>query len=297
MMKPEPTMTASPLATASGEPLKVKPLHLGRAAAWFARCSRGTAVRRVIFYGLLLAVWDWASRSGPWPSYVLPEPAAVAEALYWGVRDGHYLPATLNSLIRLSQGYVIALTAGVLLGALIAAHKVIDDTVGSLMVGLQALPSICWLPLAILWFGLNEQAIIFVVVMGSLFSIVLSVDSGIRQVPALTINAAKNLGLSGARLYWFVVLPSALPSIAAGLKQGWAFAWRSLMAAELLYYTLSLGSLLQTGRDLNDVSSVVAVMLVIVAVGVAFSQGLFAPLERWIEARWGHGALRGARTW
>lgn len=262
------------------------------------RMGRSPSIRRVVFYGLLLALWADVSRQGPWPSYLLPGPIEVGEALYWGLLEGQYLEATANSLARLVQGYALALVIGAFVGALIAAHPIIDDTVGSVVIGLQALPSVCWLPLAILWFGLNERAVIFVVVMGSLFSIVLSVEIGIRQTPKLVINAARNLGLSGPRLYWQVVLPSALPTIAGGLKQGWAFAWRSLMAAELLFYTLSLGNLLQTGRDLNDVAAVMSVMLMIVAVGVVFGQLLFAPLERWIASRWGHGAgARVAASW
>lgn len=253
-----------------------------------ARISRVPTVRRIVFYALLLALWAEVSRRGPWPPYLLPGPAEVGEALYWGLVEGQYLQATANSFARLIQGYAIALAIGIALGASIAAHTIVRDTIGSLMIGLQALPSVCWLPLAILWFGLNERAIIFVVFMGSLFSIVLSVESGIRQAPALLINGARNLGVRGSQLYLRVILPSALPAIAGGLKQGWAFAWRSLMAAELLFYTLSLGNLLQTGRDLNDVATVVSVMVVIVIVGVAVGQLLFAPIERWIAARWGH---------
>ena len=148
----------------------------------------------------------------------------------------------------------------------------------------------CWLPLAILWFGLNERAITFVVVMGSLFSIVLGVQSGIANTSPVFVKAARNLGAGGVRLYTDVVLPAAFPTILAGLKQGWAFAWRSLMAAELLYFSLSLGNLLQTGRDLNDAAQVMAVMTLIIAVGVAFNQALFAPIERRIAERWGFGA-------
>lgn len=254
--------------------------------------------RRLVFYGSLIGIWATVAGHGPWPPYLLPGPADVGQALYWGVVEGQYLQATLNSLSRLVQGYAIALVIGLLVGASIAAHSIVRDTVGSLMVGLQALPSVCWLPIAILWFGLSEHAIIFVVVMGSLFSIALSVEMGIRHAPPLLIDGARNLGVRGSQLYLRVILPSALPTIAGGLKQAWAFAWRSLMAAELLFYTLSLGNLLQTGRDLNDVAAVVSVMVVIVIVGVAFGQVLFAPLERWIAVRWGHrNDSKGAASW
>ena len=197
-----------------------------------------------------------------------------------------------SSLLRLLAGYGIALIGGVVLGTLLVRYKALRETVGALIVGLQALPSVCWLPLAILWFGLNERAIIFVVVMGSLFSIVLGVQDGIGNTSPVFVKAARNLGATGVRLYTEVVLPAAFPTILAGLKQGWAFAWRSLMAAELLYFSLSLGNLLQTGRDLNDAAAVMAVMTLIVLIGVTFNQLLFAPLERRVAERWGFGTTR-----
>jgi NitT/TauT family transport system permease protein len=159
--------------------------------------------------------------------------------------------------------------------------------VGSLVLGLQALPSVCWLPLAILWLGLSEQAIIFVVVMGALFSITLGVDAGVKNTSPIYLKAARNLGSRGLGVYTQVILPSALPAILSGLKQGWSFAWRSLMAGELLYYTLSLGNLLQTGRDLNDAAQVMAVMLLIIILGVSIDSLIFAPIERRVRSRWG----------
>jgi NitT/TauT family transport system permease protein len=257
-----------------------------------ARARRTTFIRRMVFYAGLLVLWELLSRSGLWPDYLFPGPIAVLQSLINGFSQGLYIQAMLVSLARLVIGYVISLVIGVLLGALIARNKLIEDTLGSLVIGLQALPSVCWLPLAILWLGLNERAILFVVIMGSLFSIVLGVESGIKNTPAIFTKAGRNLGANGVRLYWQVVLPSAFPTILAGLKQGWAFAWRSLMAAELLFFTLSLGNLLQTGRDFNDAATVMSVMVVIIAVGVAFNQLLFAPIERRVAERWGFGVTK-----
>lgn len=254
------------------------------------RAKRATMIRRVVFYTALLALWQLLAQSGLWPIYLFPGPIEVAQALIGGLQSGLYVQGALVSLLRLLIGYGLSLVIGVVLGALIARNKFVEDTLGSLVIGLQALPSVCWLPLAILWFGLNERAIIFVVVMGSLFSIVLGVDSGIKNTPPIFTKAARNLGANGLRLYLQVVLPSAFPTILAGLKQGWAFAWRSLMAAELLYFTLSLGNLLQTGRDFNDAAAVMSVMVVIIVVGVAFNQLLFAPIERRVAERWGFNA-------
>jgi len=264
------------------------------AAARFrpAAVLRTASARRAIFFAGLLAAWEALSRLGPWPDYLMPGPLAVGEALVAGVQSGLFMQGAWVSLLRLGAGYGISLVGGVLVGTLLARFRALDETVGALIVGLQALPSVCWLPLAILWFGLNEQAITFVVVMGSLFSIVLGVQGGIANTSPIFVKAARNLGATGVRLYTQVVLPSAFPTILAGLKQGWAFAWRSLMAAELLYFSLSLGNLLQTGRDLNDAAQVMAVMVVIIAIGVAFNQVIFAPLERRVAERWGFGASR-----
>jgi NitT/TauT family transport system permease protein len=194
----------------------------------------------------------------------------------------------LVSLKTVAIGYGLSVVLGVTLGLLIGRHRLLEETLGSLVMGLQALPSVCWLPLAILWIGLNERAIIFVVVMGALFSITLGVDAGVKNTPPLYVQAARNLGTRGVGLYWQVILPAALPAILGGLKQGWSFAWRSLMAGELLFYSLSLGNLLQTGRDLNDVAMVVSVMALIISIGVAVDRLVFAPLERRVRRRWGY---------
>jgi NitT/TauT family transport system permease protein len=261
-------------------------------AGSLTRLLTPTRVRRATFFALLLVGWELFSRYGPWPDYLMPGPLAVGRAIASGLQSGLFVRGAASSLLRLLAGYGIALVGGVVLGTLLVRYKALRETVGALIVGLQALPSVCWLPLAILWFGLNERAIIFVVVMGSLFSIVLGVQDGIGNTSPVFVKAARNLGATGVRLYTEVVLPAAFPTILAGLKQGWAFAWRSLMAAELLYFSLSLGNLLQTGRDLNDAAAVMAVMTLIVLIGVTFNQLLFAPLERRVAERWGFGTTR-----
>lgn len=149
------------------------------------------------------------------------------------------------------------------------------------------LTSICWFPLAILWFGLSEFSILFIVGMGTFFSVVNSTVAGVKNVPPLYLRAGLNMGAHGYVLLWEVVLPAALPSILSGLKQGWSFAWRSLMAAELLFVNLGLGHLLSVGRELNDMSQVLAVVLVILIIGIAVEMGVFAPLERHLRVRWG----------
>ncbi len=246
-----------------------------------------TWTRRIAFYIALLALWQVITVMGIWPDYILPGPLEVASTLISGLAGGLYLQAALVSLGRLAVGYAISLVIGVVLGLLIGRVHFLADTLGSLMLGLQALPSVCWLPLAILWFGLSEQAIIFVVIMGALFSITLGVDAGVKNTSPIYLKAGRTLGVRGLALSLHVILPAAMPSILHGLKQGWTFAWRSLMAGELLFFTLSLGNLLEQGRDLNDASQVIAVMLVIIVIGVAIDSLIFGPLERRMRVRWG----------
>ena len=243
--------------------------------------------RRTVFYLFLLALWQLLASFAIWPDYLFPGPLAVFNSLVNGFQNGLYLQSTLASLQRLAVGYIIALVVGMVLGLLIGSYPIFEETVGSLVLGLQALPSVCWLPLAILWFGLDDQAIIFVVIMGALFSITLGVDAGIKNTPPVYLKAARNLGARGVALAAQVVLPAAMPAIINGLKQGWTFAWRSLMAGELIYFTVSLGNLLNTGRDLNDASQVMSVMVLIIVVGVGIDMLIFAPLERRLRERWG----------
>jgi len=245
------------------------------------------AIRLVLFYALLILIWQGLAASHIWKDYLFAGPIDVWGHVLSGFQDGTFGVAILTSLRRLAIGYGISLVLGVLLGLLVGSNRYIEETLGSLILGLQALPSVCWIPLSLLWFGLHEQAMIFVVVMGALFSITLGVDAGIKNTPPVYIKAARNMGSQGFALSTQVILPAALPSILTGLKQGWTFAWRSLMAAELLYITVSLGGLLENGRDLNDIAQMFAIMLIIVLLGVAIDTLVFGPLERIVRVRWG----------
>lgn len=262
-------------------------VSIGSATTARATLAWDVWIRRAVFYAALLSSWEAVARAGIWPSYLLPGPITVLATLMDLLQRGLLLDATAVSLQRLLIGYGISLIIGIVLGVMLGTMRQFDETVGSLVLGLQALPSVCWLPLSIVWMGLNERAIVFVVVMGALFSITLGVRAGVKTTPPIYLRAARNLGSSGVALYAQVVLPAALPAVLGGLKLGWSFAWRSLMAAELLYHTLSLGNLLQTGRDLNDAPQVMAVMLAIVVIGIAIDQLLFAPAERRVAERWG----------
>lgn len=244
-------------------------------------------VTRVGFLILFLVIWEILFLFHLWPAYIFPSPLSVAQSLWAGLSDGTIALAVAISLRRMAIGYGLSLILGLLLGLLLGRIRLVDQALGPVVLGLQALPSICWLPLAILWFGLSETAILFVVVMGAVLSITLATADGVRNTPPIYIRAARTLGSGGARLYRDVVFPAALPAILSGMKLGWSFAWRSLMAGELLYVSVGLGQLLSLGRELNDMSRVLAVMLVIVAIGLSVDRLIFRPAEDRTRERWG----------
>jgi NitT/TauT family transport system permease protein len=222
-----------------------------------------------------------------WPEYILPSPVSVCKTLIYGFQNKTFVIGIVTSMRRIAIGYGISIIIGVLLGLLIGRIRIFEETLGSLVSGLQALPTICWLPLALLWFGLNDKTIIFLVIMGAVLSITIATDVGVKSVPALYIRAAKTMGARGWKLYLEVIIPAALPHIITGMKQGWSFAWRSLMAGELLIVCLGLGHLLMIGRELNDMSQVIAVMIVIVIIGILVDRLFFVKAEKRIRERWG----------
>jgi NitT/TauT family transport system permease protein len=251
------------------------------------RIFQNTVARKTIFFAVLLAMWQSLAWSGLWAEYLFPSPLSVARTLVRGFQNGTYIVGITTSMGRLLIGFGISGVIGILSGLAIGRVKLLEETVGSLVLGLQTLPSICWLPLALLWFGLSETAMLFVVIMGALLAITTATEAGVKNTPPLYLRAARNLGARGWKMYALVIFPAALPEIITGMKLGWSFAWRSLMAAELLYVSLGLGHLLMMGRELNDMSQVIAVMLVIIAIGLVVDRLIFAPIETRVRARWG----------
>jgi NitT/TauT family transport system permease protein len=242
---------------------------------------------QTISLAAILLVWELASRFGPWPRFLFPGPLAVGDRIARIAGDGRLVAATARSMGRLAQGYALAAAVGVPLGVVLARIEWVRVAVRPLVLGLQALPSICWLPLAILWFGLSEHAIVFVVVMGSLLAITIATEDGVAGVDPLLLRASGTLGIRGLRLYAGVLVPAALPGIVTGLKLGWSFAWRALMAGELLFVAGGLGQLLQQGREVLDAAQVLGVMVCIVFVGAAVDQVLFRFVEVRVRRRWG----------
>ena len=257
----------------------------------FRRPSRKSLLRRianqVIFYGLLLGLWALLAKLRIWPPYLFPAPWSVAEAIWAGVQDHSFLIGIAVTMKRMLIGYGLSVVLGMVLGLGVASNEFLEETVGPLLVSLQSLPSICWVPLAILWFGLSEKAILFVVLMGCVLSVTISMEDGRKQMPKIYSMAGRNLGASGFKLFWHVMLPASLPFIVSGMKQGWAFGWRSLIQAEMIFLTVGLGQLLMMGRDLNDMSQVIAVMLLIIGLGYLVNRLVFRNLESALQRRWG----------
>lgn len=243
---------------------------------------------RLAAIGGLVLVWALVYRSGYFNADVLPSPAAAWSSLVHNVANGKIPRATQASLVRLLIGFTISVGIGTVFGLLEVASSLFERSFGSLVVGLQSLPSIAWLPLAILWFGLNERAVIFVVVIGSFPAVALATVSGLRQVPLILQRAGRTLGANGWRLYRHVVLPAAVPGYVGGLQQGWAFAWRSLMAGELILGgALGLGQLLNNSRQNLETGTVIATMVVIVLIGIVVDLAVFSTLDHRIRARRG----------
>lgn len=249
---------------------------------------RGRRSTQLLFFAAVIGLWQLGAQLKLWETYLFPSPLEVAQRLARGFASGVYLKGSGVTLLRMLEGYLISAAAGVALGVAIRCIPALDQTLGALIVGLQALPSVCWLPIALLWFGLSQTAILFVVVMGALLSITVATEQGIRNVPPIFVRAARTMGARGLTLYVRVILPAALPSIITGMKLGWAFAWRSLMAAELLYVSGGLGQLLMMGREFHDIAEMVAVMVVIVLIGLASDRLVFATLERKVRERFGY---------
>lgn len=239
----------------------------------------------LLFLIILVAAWQgfyWLSVDflEICKSYSVPSPTGVAERFIDLCSDGTLFTATGNSLLRGIGGYAIAVIIGVVFGLLINHFGYLQKNMKPLVLGVQTLPSVCWVPFSILWFGLSTQAILFVVVMGSAFSISISVDNAIKNVQPIYKRAALTMGAGKKQLYLHVILPASLPELVSGLKQGWSFAWRALMAGEVMTTSIGLGQTLIMGRDLADINQAMLVMVIIVLVGILIDKCIFSVIEK-----------------
>jgi NitT/TauT family transport system permease protein len=228
----------------------------------------------VLFFVALVAIWAALVHAKIWSPVLLPSPRSVMDYLVNATRDGTLFSASGVTLRRLLVGYFIGLTIGLPLGLLTASLTFAEDTVGVLALGLQTLPSVCWVPLALLWFGQTEGAMLFVVIMGTVWSVVIATDTGVRTISPIFARAARTMGSGPFHRWIYVILPA------------------SLMAAEIYVTILTgfgLGHLLHYGRELNAMDQVIGIMLVIVVIGLLADKILFAPWERFLHRRWGTG--------
>ncbi|AXH99518.1 ABC transporter permease [Sporosarcina sp. PTS2304] len=246
-----------------------------------------TALRRIVFLGILVAIWEVTSRVSELPDFMFPSFTQVMSTLFSGLISGQILIAIGASLSRLLIGFTIASVLGLILGYLIWRYKLIEDTLGFLVTALQSIPSIVWFPLAIIWFGLNDFAILFIVTLGATWTMIVNATSGFKNVPVLYQRVAKSLGSGGFHFLRTVILPASVPQLISGLRIAWAFSWRALMAGELLGASVGLGQLLEAGRALGQMDLVISVMIIIGVIGTIMDNVLFLRLERSVERKWG----------
>jgi NitT/TauT family transport system permease protein len=261
----------------------VEPKQRGR-ALWEATWPKLAAV------GIVLALWQLVVWTGWRPSYVLPGPVRVFSELGDLIVTAKFWAAVGTTLRRAATGFALAIAIGTALGVVVSRSRALRLAFGSFITGLQSMPSIAWFPFAILLFKLSESAILFVVVIGASPSIANGLINGIDHIPPLWLRAGRVLGARGLASLRHVVLPAALPGYVAGLKQGWAFSWRSLMAGELLVIIETrpaLGSQLQFARELSDAPGLLALMLVVLLIGILVDSLVFAAIEQRIRRRRG----------
>ncbi|HUT05153.1 MAG TPA: ABC transporter permease [Nitrosopumilaceae archaeon] len=249
--------------------------------------NKNVIAKKILFYVLLVIIWQVISMSDIWPNNIFPSPYEVGEDLVYMAADGSLFFGIGTTLMRLIIGLSIAIVGGVVLGIFMAKIETVNQTIGSLVLGLQSIPSIAWVPLALLWVGPYDGGIIFVTVIGAMFAVTINTYTGVKNIDPHYIEAARNMGAKGTQLITNVLIPAAFPYMITGFKQGWAFAWRGVIGAELLFSFLGVGFLLNVGRQLHDVSQVIAIMLVIMLIGMVVDGLIFKKIENKVMSRWG----------
>jgi NitT/TauT family transport system permease protein len=277
-------LDALELGPAGGEPGRRGRLG-GRA---LARRGWSALWPKVLAVALVLVIWEIIHVTG-WKKFVFPGPGVTLSNLWSQLQTGLLWHAIRTTLTRAVVGFALALVIGSVIGALVSRIRPLRAAVGSLITGLQTMPSIAWFPFAIILFGPTNEAILFVIVLGAAPSIANGLISGVDYTPPLLLKAGKTMGLRRLSLYRHLILPASLPAFVAGLKQGWAFAWRSLMAGELLVLIAnepSLGVLLSTDQDQSDMASAISIIIVILIIGICVDAA-FGAADKAIRRRWG----------
>ncbi len=252
----------------------------------------GRIFQLVLFYLAVIVVWQavyyfGAEVFGWWKAYAFPNPYGVYQSCVRMLNQNTLFIAILYSIRRAFIGYGISLLVGFFIGYCMSKYSFFNRNLKSLLLGIQALPSICWVPFAILLFGLDDSSILFVIVIGTTSSIAISVTSAFSLVNPIYIKVAKTMGLSNSELYYKVIIPASVPSLIAGLRQGWSFAWRALMAGEVISATVGLGQALTMGRDLADINRVTFLMIVIVIIGTLIDTCFFSTAEKRVKKKRG----------
>jgi len=246
-----------------------------------------TAIKRIIFFAAIIAFWEIGSRLELWHPLIFPSLSSVFSALVEGFQDKTLIYDLIASFKRLAVGLAISLVSGTLIGILLGKSKTADETLGAVILALQSVPSIVWLPIAIMWFGLNEKAVIFVTILGGTFVMALNMRTGIKNVSPLYIKAAQTMGANGIDLFTRVIFPASIPYVVTGSRLAWAFAWRALMAGELLSTGPGLGYTLRYASDFGRMDIVIGVMIIIGAIGMIVDQFIFQRIEKSVIKKWG----------
>ncbi|MFE0253868.1 ABC transporter permease [Streptomyces sp. NPDC059010] len=251
----------------------------------FRRTLTQKVLPPVVAVALVLALWQFLVSSGiAGDPTKLPAPSDVWDELRESWLQGTLHQYIWTSVSRGLLGFLLALAIGTPLGLLVSRVRFVRAAIGPILSGLQSLPSVAWVPPAVIWLGLNDRMMFAVILLGAVPSIANGLVSGVDQVPPLFLRAGRTLGATGLKGTWHIVMPAALPGYLAGLKQGWAFSWRSLMAAEIIASSpdlgVGLGQLLENGRNTSSMSMVFFAILLILVVGIAIDLLIFSPLER-----------------
>jgi len=243
--------------------------------------------KKIIFYILIVGIWQGVADANFWPNEIFPSPFEVVEDLVYSAADGSLFYGIGTSMMRLLIGLGISIVGGIVLGIFMARVETVNQTIGSLVLGLQSIPSVAWVPLALIWFGVSDAGIIFVTAIGAMFAVTINTYTGVKNIDPHYIEAARNMGAKGGQLITSVLIPAAFPYMISGFKQGWAFAWRGVIGAEILFSFLGLGFLLNVGRQTIDVSQVIAIMVVIMGIGMLVDGIVFKKIEDKVMSRWG----------
>ena len=238
---------------------------------------------------MIAVIWEVTSKLSSLPDFMFPSLTQVIHTLFNGLVSGQIADAIVISLGRILLGFTIASVIGLILGYFIWRFKLVEDTLGFVVTALQSIPSIVWFPLAIIWFGLNDFSILFIVTIGATWTMTVNATSGFKNVPQLYQRVAKTYGSSGLHLLRTVILPASVPQLISGLRVAWAFSWRALMAGELLGSGGGLGQLLEMGRSLGQMDLVISVMIIIAIIGTIVDNVVFSRLERNVQLKWGIG--------